>query len=286
MSEEIYVPPGLLSLDKIPADPQLRVGLQGPPGVGKTWEALTFPNPIVLNIDRGLGAHVGRSDVIEVPFYDPKFVDSIVKRSGTQAPPNRKDALLVWLNNVGMKLRPHQTLVIDSNTQIEVSFHSEYKLAPVITKSGKVDDFAEWNLKKEYFGELMAMLKSLPCHVVYIAHETADRSKDGELNGMVRPLLTGQFGDQLASHFTDYFRCHAYAKPTPDRMTKFQEVFKLDAAAVKEWLASTPNETIYLWQTQADEKAASVKTSTLVGAPKFVLADYKTFGKYKRQIKV
>ena len=281
---DIYKPNGCSVLSDIPADPQIRVGFQGPPGVGKTTAALTFPNPIVLNIDRGLGAHGHRSDVIEVPFWNPKFVDSIVPRSGANCPPNRRDALLKWLKTEGMKLSPTQTLILDSNTQIQNAYHAEYNVNPVIAKSGKVDDFAEWKYKLTFYDELMMWLKTIPCNVVYICHETPDRDKTGELNGMVRPLLTGQFADQLASHMTDWFRCLAFAKPTSDKLPKFKELFKLTDQQVTEWLKTGADQTVYVWQTQCDERAMSVKTSTLFNAPKYILADYSSLNKYKRKV--
>lgn len=280
---DIYIPSGCQSLADIKDQPQLRLGLQGPPGVGKTWAALRFKNPIVLNIDRGLVAHQGRSDVIEIPFYNPSFVDKIVPRSGMSCPPNRKDAILKWLATEGQKLTNIQTLVIDSQTQLQNAFHAEYRINPVITKSGKIDDFAEWNQKVVYFGELMEWLKSLKCDVIYICHETADRDKTGDLNGQVRPLLTGQFADQLASHFTDFYRCHAWAKPTKDKLEKFKEFFNLNDEQVKSWLSSGTDATMYLFQTQSDQIAKSIKTS-LVNAPKYVLADPNVFQTYKRNV--
>lgn len=282
----IYTPPDCKPLSEVVNSPQIRLGLQGPPGTGKTWASLTFPNPIVLNLDRGLGAHVGRADVIEIPFYNPVFVDKIHPRDGMNAPPNRKDAIMDWLARFGTKLGSEQTLIIDSNTQLDVSYHVQYSLNPVYTKQGKIDDFAEWKQKVAYFGLLMDMFKTLPCNVVYIAHETADRDKTGELNGMVRPLLTGQFGDQLASHFTDYFRSTTVAKPTADKIDDFKRAFSLDDVGAKEWIASTPPHSacMYLWQTQQDNIVKHIKTSTMVGAPKYVLANYNTFGKYKRKV--
>lgn len=279
---DIYTPPGCTTLAEIKEQPQLRLGLQGPPGSGKTWAALKFPNPIVLNIDRGLVSHFGRKDVIEIPFYNPSFVDKIVPRSGLSCPPNRKDAILKWLASEGQKLTSNQTLIIDSQTQLQNAFHAEYRINPVITKSGRIDDFAEWNLKVIYFGELMEWLKTLKCNVIYICHETADRDKTGELNGMVRPLLTGQFADQLASHFTDWFRALTYTKPTKDTVEKAKEFFKIDDATFKEWSDNSDNETFYVWQTQSDSVAKHIKTS-LVRAPKLVVANPSVFDKYKRK---
>lgn len=281
--QKLYIPTGCKPLSESLAEQQIRLGIQGPPKYGKTFNALSFPNPVVLNLDKGLGAHVGKNNIIEVPMWYPPFVDGIVKRDGLNAPPNRKDAILVWLNKEGTKLSEQQTLIVDSSTQLQNAFVAQYNLNPKITKQGKIDDFGLWNQKVDYFGELCELFKALKCNVVYICHETADRSDDGSLNGGVRPLLTGQFGDQLASHFTDWFRAHAIAKPTTDEnKKKLQEKFKLDNATLHEWLNSSTNEAIYLWQTQADE-IAKCGTSTLVNAPKFVLANYSTFGKYKNK---
>jgi hypothetical protein len=100
---------------------------------------------------------------------------------------------------------------------------------------------------------------------------------------MVRPLLTGQFGDQLASHFTDHFRAHAYAAPTKEQEAKALEFYKLTLPQLNEWRKKMPPQTFYVWQTASDE-IAKCKTSTMVSAPKFILADYNSIIQYSRKI--
>lgn len=287
MSNEkiIYRPTGCLALSELPHEPQIRVGLQSPPFGGKTTAALTFPNPVVLSFDQKLGAHHHRSDVIEVPFWDGFFVDKIVKRDGLQSPPNRKDALLKWLGTEAIKLTRDQTLVIDGSTGIQTSFHVQYNLNPVITKSGEIDGFAEWKFKAQYFGELVSMIKALKCHVVYICHESPDRDKKGELTGGVRPLLTGQFGDELASHFTDFFRSITVPKPSAEKYEDFKKKIAGGSDSfAKELIASTPedHETIYLWRTQSDQYV-KCGTSSMFNAPKFIIANYSSFARYRKQ---
>lgn len=277
----IYTPPGSVHLDNY-LDLQLRVGLQGYPKTGKTFSGMSFPNPIAISFDRGLISHVGRSDIIEMPFYDGKFVDSIIKRDGILCPPNRKEALILWLSNDGQKLTKNQTLIIDGGTGIQASYHVWYRQNPAITTNGAEDKFAQWRLKADYFAEIMILLKSLKCSVVYITHESADRDAKGELNGQVRPLLTGQFVDELASHFTDWYRCLTVAKPSPEKVQDFKNKFILNEADYKEWIASTTTQTIYLWQTQSDELAKC--GTSLIGAPKYILANYSQFNKYKKKI--
>lgn len=287
MSSELYIPPGCSTLADLKDIPQIRLGLQGLPKIGKTWAALTFPNAIVLSIDRGLGAHIGREDVIEIPFWNPEFVDKIVPRymnNKVLYAPNKSDAIPKWLQTEGQKLTAAQTLVIDGSTGLQNAFETEYNYHPLTTKGGAIDDFAPWRLKKAYFGELCELLKTLKCHVIYICHETPDRDKKGELNGLVRPLLTGQFGDELASHFTDWFRCLACEKPkTAERIKAFKEAFSLTDEGFKWWMEKSTTDTIYYWQTMSDN-LAKCGTSSLVNAPKYILADYSSFQNYQRKV--
>lgn len=285
--EQIYRPPGCPRLSDIPPE-QIRAGIQGPPFEGKTTASLTFPNPIILSIDRKVSAHTHRDDVILIPFHDVKFVNSVVPKDGINAPVNRKEALIKWLSTEGTKLSRQQTLILDGSTGIEEEYHIWYKFHEqelALSKTGQIDSFVEWNLKKKYFEELHLCLKSVPANVVYICHETADRDKKGELNGKVRPLLTGQSGDKLGGNLTDLFRAMAVSKPRDkEQGDKLMKWAGIDAGTLAEWVASTPPicQTIYLWQTQADE-LCDCGTSSMLNAPKYVLAHYNSFLKYGKK---
>lgn len=257
---------------------QIRLGIQGPPKTGKTYAALTFPNPIVINIDRGLGAHTGRTDVLELPFWDPAFCDKLWARTSGSFVPNRRDAIKKWIQTEGHKLEADQTLIIDGSTGLQNAFHAQAALEPKYTKTGKKDDFAEWQEKVQYFGELLESIKALKCHAVYICHETPDRGKDGELNGKLRPMLTGQFGDQLASHFTDWFRQHANAK-APDISKVNLANWGMSMAEMTEFMNSFDGNEIYYWQTRPDE-LANCGSSSLKNQPRFIKADYTSFMKW------
>lgn len=285
--EEIYTPPKTLNLSQDTARQQVRLGIQGYPKTGKTWSALTFKNPIVMNLDRGLGAHAGRSDVIDVPFYDGAFCDSIIKRNGVKTPPNRRDAITIWLSTEGMKLTTNQTLIVDGGTVLENSFHTQYALSPVFSRSsGEEDKFAQWRLKNDYFAEVFELLKSLKCDVVYLSHEAQDRNDKGDLNGQVRPILTGQFGDKMAGYCTDWFRQWAIAKPisADEKLSFLQKTAFKNQTLMDEMISSTPpdNRTIYLWQTSSDG-IAKCGSSTLINPPHFIIASFKSFEKYGRK---
>ena len=280
----IYIPSGCQTLDKSTAKQQIRLGIQGFPGTGKTWAALTFPNPIVLNLDRGLGAHIGRADVIEIPFYDSKF-------SGGKG--QLKDKLVEWIEREGTKLTAEQTLVFDGCSSLEVAYHQWFAQNAMnfVTKSGKVDDFAEWQVKKKYFGELHELFKSLKCDFVFLSHESerADKPKTvgepGQYTGKIRPLLTGAYGDIIVRDYTDWFRQHSADKPKDFSTIKPETLVDWgmkSAAEFKAMCDTFPRNTIYFWETDGSS-VFDGKCSSLVNHPKYMAASYKEFVKYLRK---
>lgn len=286
---ELYLPPGCKPLSEIKELPQIRLGIQGFPNAGKTWAALTFPNPIVANLDRGLGAHIGRSDVTEIPFYDSAFCKSI-EPNYTSA--SKKDILIKWLETHGAKLRPNQTLVWDGNTSTQNAYHTWYDANKhkFLTRDGKVNEFAEWNQKLSYYSALFDILKTLPCHVVFICHEVdrSDKVAMGEAkrySGKIRPLLTGQAGDELQSHFTDWFRQHTGDKPANINDVK-EETLKLWRMTREEFKAMSSTfagNSIYYWQCEGDD-IFDAKASSLFNPPRFVPANFSIFEKYRRTV--
>jgi len=281
----IYKPTGAVCLADMTVS-QIRCFLQGDGGTGKTWSSLTFPNPTILSLDRGAGAHVGRSDVYEVPMYDDAFVKTICPDS--QGVVNRKEAIVKWLKTEGQKLTSQQTLVVDNLTGIATAFHLYEDAHPTYSvRTGKVDEFAVWSNKVDYFGELCNLLKSLRCHVVFIGHETPDRDKNGEYNGKFRPMITGQFADQLRSHFTDYLRQLVCAKPdlskADDKMVaSIKANWNMSLDEFKTMCDSFKCPSLYYWQLYSDD-LCNCKVSTMVGFPKYVPARYESFIKYLRK---
>ena len=297
MSNELYIPTYAIPLNTQTKKQQIRLGLQGFPKVGKTFAALTFPNPVVLDFDRGLGAHQGRADVIAIPFYDDAFIDSIVPRGAEwyipygklasekkKRPANRKDALLKWLYEEASKFSIEQTLIVDGNTTIQAAYHSQYWTAPELDRDSKVKPYAEFRQKIDYFTEVFTCLKALKCNVVYIAHESDARDDKGHLNGKIRPLMSGAIKDEILSHFTDWFRCYAYGKPkTEVEWTNAQKFFGVDRSVIQEWCKFSDNDTMYLWQTTSDADV-DCGSSSLIGAPKWIPAHFSMFEKYRKKI--
>lgn len=189
------------------------IGIQGPPASGKTWAAATFPNPVFVNIDRGLTCKQ-TTTFQNFPFYDNDFCKTKMKfavnRNGSI---NKRDGIKNWLLTEAQKLDADQTLVIDSWTSLQNAFDLQTDLEPVYTKSGQIDDFAFWRTKIDYSREIMTHLQSLRCKVVVLFHERPVRDeKSGQLTDKIEPLMQGQFVNQLKMYFSDFFRQRVFSK--------------------------------------------------------------------------
>lgn len=278
----MYIPTGSITLDKITDKPQIRLGIQGYGGTGKTYSALTFENIVVWNRDRGLGAHTGRADVIEVPAWNPSFLKSINPNYKTVE--DVKDTTQMWLEREATKLEPNQTLVFDGGTALQKDYESWIAKNEPVTRSGEVDSFAKWRLKIEFFGDIMSIFKTLRCHVIYLCHESEKPDKTGNYTGKLRPLLTGGFSDQLISHFTDWFRQHASDKLEADKID--DKVLKLWGMNRNEFISmqnTYPRGTMYFWQTEGDA-IFDGKCSSLVNFPRFIPSNFLSFQRYMRGV--
>lgn len=269
----LYIPKGAITLDQSPPA-QIRLGLQGYPKTGKTWSALTFPNPVVLNLNRGLGAHQGRKDVVEIPIYKEQSV---------------KRAVLEWIRGEAKRLTREQTLVIDALTDIDSAYHTDWEKNPVISsRTGKTDDYAEWGLKLSYFGELCDTLMSLNCNVILISHEAEKKDKSGEYTGKIRPILTGSFGDKIISKFSDWFRQLTFDKPKdftkldPASIARIRAIWDMTVEEFKLMCDTFPRQTIYAWQLEGDD-IFDGGCSSLVNFPRYIPANYTSFLKHQRK---
>lgn len=257
---------GAIPLAEIEVAP-IQLGLQGPPGSGKTTAALTFPNPVVLDFDKGLQAHVGREGARTVPFYSADWVLSYMggkfKPTLQGATPNRRDALKHWLDNEARKLRADETLILDSWSAVQDAFDMETRLVPRHTKKGEIDDYAFWDDKIEYARYIFVTLQGLRCHSIVTFHETKVRDpKNGILLEKIEPLMQGKFVARIKQFFSDYYRCSCESSDTKDAAGK---------AAVKH---------NYLWQVNSnsmfDAKRRALKTDLV-----FVPASYQSFVTFK-----
>jgi hypothetical protein len=242
-----YSPPGSTKASAI-ISPQIRLLLMGKPCSGKTWAALTAPNPIILDIDNGTtSVRKKNPNATILPFYDPEWC-----RKNCANVSEARRAIKWWLNAEGRKVPKGYTIVIDSLSSWQDSFHIEQEKTPKITKGGDEDSYFLWSEKVKYFRDCHFIISSLAAHVIVTCHEREIRDdKTGTLLGKVLPFMSGQFADYMPRYYTDVF--HQFTKEEGGKLR-------------------------YLWQTSGDNKY-DLKTR-MPDAPSTIEANFGVFATY------
>lgn len=186
----------------------MRVGIMGFPGSGKTTAALTFPNPIVLSYD---SKEPKGCDII--PFYNSEFEKEMsnglpLRYSGVRG------ALLKWLHEEAPKAPQGTTFILDSWTHMMNAldiWHNKMANILFASKRTKEVDTFEIHADRLLFAqEVMKEIKSLPYTFVITFHEQVERDENGRPTGMLKPLMKGQFSDQIASYMSVFIRQTIY----------------------------------------------------------------------------
>jgi len=192
----------------------------GAPGCGKTWAALTFPNPLVLNTDNKLPR--GRV-IANIPMHDQEYQRELFRAYGKKSEfVNMRDAVKLWFEQEMHKIDQRATtLVIDSWTMInnacDVQGNKEVKPSP---RTGELDKRQMWGEKLNYCFYLHEMLKQYQGTIISVCHEFIERDDKGQPITGFSPLFTGGFKDQFAAHYTNFWRMQVDVKA--DYKWKFQ----------------------------------------------------------------
>jgi len=222
-----------------PKSSQIRLLIISKNGLGKTWSALTAPNPIVCDFDRGMLAHQDRK-IPTLNFYDVDFCKKINPQK-----PNARDAFEQWLCFPGTKtgaehIPAGHTLIIDSWTGLQDFEGQQTDIAPKVTAKGKEDGYAKWATKLEYATKICLRLQTLACHVIVTAHEDEMKDENGALMNRVMPLMQGKFQQKMGNYFTHIVRMLVTSKNTLNSTGKIESV-------QSEWW----------WQCQTDDNFAA-----------------------------
>ena len=265
----LYIPKDSVNSSTLPTSP-IRLGIMGVAGSGKTFSALTFPNPVVLDLDNKLGGYREANPAVSfpvLPFWNREFVEGTLKvinntktrTIDTSYPHNVRDAVDKWLTSEGPKLTPEQTLIVDSFTALNDGFANQTNLPWEVeySRSGEIDGFAFWKKLLAYNSRICTLLKALPCNVVAIFHELPDRNENGTIMGL-KPLLQGQSADKCPGYFTDFYRQRVFTKDNPGP-------FKIE----------DPKAQVYAWQTCKDKYfQIACKSRHLI--PDYVVANFSS----------
>lgn len=141
----------------------------GQPGVGKTWAALDFPAPYVIDTE---GGATGKQ-------YQEKLKGSGGRYLGMEHGSLSLAAIIEQVQALATEKHPYKTLVIDSISEV---FNGEIaNEAERLKREGKKNEFG---LDKKpavaLTRSLINWLKRVDMNVILIAHEKSEWGKDGK----------------------------------------------------------------------------------------------------------
>lgn len=175
----------------------LRVLLIGYPHAGKTFAALSFPDPYVIDFDNKLPLNTAN-----FPFHNEEWVRTTFPQQDHRMGCNRRDAFLSFLRSQMNNYTGH-TLILDSWTLCMATYSAWARQNPgqFMSKEGNVDPRKIFLDKLEYSVEVVTLLSGHKGHVVVTAHASPERDEKGKVTGTFRPFTTGQFRDIMSGFF-------------------------------------------------------------------------------------
>lgn len=195
---ETSVPIRITWTDGPEANPK-RILLAGRSKSGRTTLALTFPKPIVINIDRGLTA------------YSNKHVPKIDMPTNTQA--------YKWMIDLFAAIRKSEepfdkasfdTLVIDDLTGLSEQYEREVLLFEPPTDKGKTRSdglfLQDYNIIQNRMISTLTSLRDLPFKYIVVVSSIYQQA-DSDLEGYFEtPQVTGQkFPPRVPSYFDEVY---------------------------------------------------------------------------------
>ena len=210
--KKFHTPKELISSTR----PDEMIAIIGAPGSGKTTSIIIgkdinniqstdgFPNRQWLDFDNKCPA--GEQTI---PFWNSGFCDTIYKPTPGFGVSNRRDAFKRWLEQNHKLFVQGQTIILDSWSLLMTAFYiqtyREWDLMPT-NKDGERNGYFVWTSLIRYAREILDMLKGMNCRRIVTFHETRERDEKDRLTGKLKPLMDGQFKDQILGYFTDVYR--------------------------------------------------------------------------------
>lgn len=227
-----------------PEDP-VQVMIYGQAKTGKTWGALTFPRPVVMDFDRGISTarnpeFVKRYGLRDI-FYETFSETQLDKKTGVPIEATGFDEACrffdEWMKPSGnwkgkaTGASLFDTWIIDSGTTL-----SEYAMHKAVVVMGKmklsethekgrlhgliVPRIQDYGSERSLVEQFVDMVKSSGKHVVFICHEKEVTNSNGQTTGIV-PLLTGKSAEAIPLKFDEVYNLRIVLKG-PDRLRLLQ----------------------------------------------------------------
>lgn len=202
----------------------LQILIYGRSKVGKTWGALTFPRPCVMDFDRGIATsnhpefikQYGKRDILYHQFYDTKrdkggvplnhnALDDASRFFDEMMKPENVDRFDTWVVDTGTTLSEasmNKAIILLGGGGfygITSKTHTEAKKHGLVVP--KIQDYGSERSMVEQF---VQMVKDSGKHFIFICHEKERSDKAGNLIDIC-PLLTGKGVEAVMLKFDEVY---------------------------------------------------------------------------------
>jgi len=262
-------------------DDAFQVLVYGQSKVGKTWGALTFPRPVVMDFDRG-AATARNPEFVKAYGLRKIFFETFPETNVSRGIPLTHNAFDdackyfdEWMKPTGkwrgveVGRNQFDTWVIDSGTTL--SEHAQYKAVIVMggMKLSKthgeaiqhgllIPKIQDYGSERSLVEQFIDMVKGSGKNVVLICHEKEQTDSNGNVTGIV-PLLTGKSTESVPLKFDEVYNLRI-KKVGPNNVRYLQT--EADGLRKVGSRYGIPNESLWTWDTVQAE-LAKIKTSQL-----------------------
>lgn len=197
----------------------------GKSGCGKTWGALTFPRPNILDFDKGISVSRNPAFMAKYPGVSAEyeqFRETSFNASGQLTAANAFDDACryfdTWMK-VG-KREQFDTWVVDTGTTLSMAARNKAVILlgkkefsggknpmshthEAALKFGMVyPKMQDYGAERSLVEQFVDMLKDTDKHVLFLCHEKPQTDDDGNVKAIV-PLLTGGSTEAVPLRFED-----------------------------------------------------------------------------------
>ena len=215
------------------ADEKLKILLIGPYKSGKTWGALTFPRPNVIDFDHGIS--VGRNPEfikkyglrnIEYEQFKEKSVDARGVAKTHNAFDDACKYFDKWMSPANRD--NFDTWIIDSGTTMSEAAATKAMIllggstfgkplsqthAQAIASGLVIPKIQDYGAERSMVEQFVDMVKDTDKHVVFICHE-AQRINDEGIVTEILPMLTGKSAQAIPLKFDEVWMLKIQKKGT------------------------------------------------------------------------
>lgn len=149
---------------------RLKMFLYGEPGAGKTWAAIAFPTPYIIDAERGTS----------------NYKDRIDKSGGAVLQTSDIDEVIEEVRLLTIEKHNYKTLLIDPITMVEADL-MEKALAGLKDKDGnpaEPGDMRVWNIRDKKLKRLVNLLYKLDMNVIVTAHGKIEYAPGGQMKAV------------------------------------------------------------------------------------------------------